>query len=183
MDGILLMVEEHKNIKRMLQVVRKACIRIMNSKELDYLDFEAMIDFIINYADNHHHGKEEKFLFSRMIEMGGAAEKLVRFGMLVEHDLGRLYIKSLEEALEKVKNGDEEAKVDVIANSVSYTHLLGRHIQKEDKVAYPFSKRQLSNETLIRIDNECSTFEKNAQEAGIQNKYLESLTKLESKYL
>lgn len=183
MDGIALMVEEHKYIKRMLQVMRKACFGIMKGRKIDYVDFEKMIDFVKNYADNHHHGKEEKFLFNRMIEMGGAAEKLVRFGMLVEHDLGRLYMKSLEEALVQVKGGDEEAKIDVIANAVSYTHLLHRHIDKEDGVAYPFGKRQLSTETLSRINDECDAFEKDAEQAGIQKKYLESLKQLEVKYI
>ncbi|NSB31242.1 hemerythrin-like domain-containing protein [Clostridium saccharoperbutylacetonicum] len=67
MDGINLMIEEHKNIKRMLLVIRKACLGIMNGKEIDYADFERIIDFVRNYADNHHHGKEEKLLFNRMV--------------------------------------------------------------------------------------------------------------------
>jgi hemerythrin-like domain-containing protein len=183
MDGIVLMVEEHKYIKRMLEVIRKACIGIMNGKEIDYSDFEKMIDFVRSYADNHHHGKEEKILFNRMIdEIGGAAEKLVRFGMLVEHDLGRLHMKNLEEALLKVKEGDSDAKVDVIANAVSYTHLLHRHIDKEDNVAYPFAKRQLSGETIEKINQECDNFEEEMQKVGVQNKYIEILELLERKY-
>jgi len=177
------MVDEHKFIKRMLEVIRKACIGIMNGKDIDYADFEKMIDFIRNYADNHHHGKEEKILFNKMIdEIGGAAEKLVKFGMLVEHDLGRLFMKNLEESLLAVRNGDEDAKVDVIANAVSYTHLLNRHIFKEDNVAYPFAKRELSSETLKKIDSECENFEKDMEKSGVQYKYIESLEYLERKY-
>lgn len=113
----MLIIDEHKNIKRMLKVIRKASIGIVKGEEIDYKDFEMMIDFVRNYADKHHHGKEEKFLFNKMIdEIGGPAEKLVRYGMLVEHDFGRLYIMELEEAIIKVKAGEEEAKVDVIAN-------------------------------------------------------------------
>lgn len=183
MDGINLMVDEHKFIKRMLEVIRKACIGIMNGKDIDYADFDKMIDFVRNYADNHHHGKEEKILFNRMIdEIGGAAEKLVRFGMLVEHDLGRLFMKNLEESLLAVRNGDEDAKVDVIANAVSYTHLLNRHIYKEDNVVYPFAKRELSSETLKKIDSECDNFEKDMEKSGVQDKYIESLEFLERKY-
>lgn len=75
MDGINLMVDEHIVIKRMLAVIRNACIGIMNGNNIDYDDFDKMIDFVRNYADNHHHGKEEKILFSKMIdEIGGAAE-------------------------------------------------------------------------------------------------------------
>lgn len=183
MDAINLMVDEHKVIKRMLLVIRKACIGILNGGEIDYDDFAKMIDFVRNYADNHHHGKEEKILFNRMIdEIGGAAEKLVRHGMLVEHDLGRLHMKELEESLLAVKNGDSDAKVDVIANAVSYTHLLNRHIDKEDNVAYPFAKRGLSSETLNNIDNECSSFENEMIKSGVQDKYMNILKTLEDKY-
>lgn len=115
-------------------------------------------------------------------EIGGAAEKLVKFGMLVEHDLGRLFMKNLEESLLAVRNGDEDAKVDVIANAVSYTHLLNRHIFKEDNVAYPFAKRELSSETLKKIDSECENFEKDMEKSGVQYKYIESLEYLERKY-
>lgn len=183
MDGIALMVEEHKNIKRMLEVIRKACLSIMNRKEIDYMDFEMMVDFIRNYADKHHHGKEEKFLFNRMVdEIGGPAEKLVNFGMLVEHDFGRLYIRELQEALTKVKAGDNEAKLDVIANAVSYTHLLNRHIDKEDNVVYSFARRALSKEVLNKVNMECSEFEEEMNRAGVQNKYIQMLELLEQKY-
>ena len=184
MDGITLMIEEHKNIKRMLEVIRKACLPIMNGKEIDYTDFEKMIDFVRNYADKHHHGKEEKFLFNKMIdEIGGVAETLVKFGMLVEHDFGRMYMKELEEALAKVKAGDNEAKLDVIANAISYTHLLNRHINKEDNVVYTFAKRELSEETLNKINIECDTFEEEMNKTGVQNKYIQILEQLEQKYM
>lgn len=184
MDGIVLMVEEHKNIKRMLKVIRKACINIMNEKEIDYKGFEMIIDFVRNYADKHHHGKEEKFLFNKMIdEIGGPAEKLVKYGMLVEHDFGRLYISELEEALNRTKSGDNEAKLDVIANAIGYANLLNRHIDKEDKVVYTFAERELSKETLDKVNAECSEFEEEGNKAGIQDKYIKMLEKLEEKIL
>lgn len=183
MDGITLMIDEHKNIKRMLVVIRKACLEIMNGKEIDYKDFEDVIDFVRNYADKHHHGKEEKFLFNRMIdEIGGPAEKLVKYGMLVEHDFGRLYMTELEQALNKAKAGDNEAKLDIIANAIGYASLLTRHIDKEDNVVYSFAKREFSKETLDKLNAECSQFEKETNEAGVQDKYIEVLERLEQKY-
>jgi hemerythrin-like domain-containing protein len=183
MDGINLMIEEHKNIKRMLLVIRKACLGIMNGKEIDYADFERIIDFVRNYADNHHHGKEEKLLFNRMVEeIGGPAEKLVKFGMLVEHDLGRFHIKELEGALTKVKLGDADAKLDVIASAIGYANLLNRHIDKEDNVAYPFAKRELCSDTLNKLNMECEAFEEDMSKNGVQEKYIKLLESLEGKY-
>jgi hemerythrin-like domain-containing protein len=184
MNGIALMVEEHKLIKRMLKVMRRASFKLMKNDEYSDSDFREMIDFVRNYADAHHHGKEEDFLFNRMIsEIGTTAEKLVRSGMLVEHDLGRLHVKLLEEALNKVQNGDEEAKLDVIANAVSYTDLLYRHIDKEDKVAYTFAEKNLSKDTISMLNEDCKSFEKRQEEKGIQNKYLKLVEKMEEKYL
>lgn len=184
MNGISLMVDEHKFIKRMLKVIRKASYDILKGKDIDYKDFEKIIDFVRNYADAYHHGKEEKMLFNRMIdEMGGAAIKLVQHGMLVEHDMGRFHMKELEEALAKVKDGDEEAKIDVIANAVGYANLLSRHIEKEDGIAYPFAERGLSKETLEKINKECEAFEKEMQEKNVQAKYIQLLEELEKKYI
>ncbi len=184
MDSIKLMMEEHKYIKRMLVVVRKASIKVMQEDKINYDDFEKIISFVRNYADAHHHAKEEKILFTRMVdEMGDIADIVVKHGMLVEHDLGRLFIRDLEEALARVKNGDEDSKVDVIANAVSYTHLLNRHIDKEDKVTYPFAQRGLTKTSFDKIDEECEKYEAENAKKKIQVTYIALLEELEKKYL
>jgi len=183
MDSIALMVEEHKNIKRMLKVIRKYCYRILKGMEIEYEDFYRIIDFIKNYADAHHHGKEEKMLFNRMVdELGPAAEKLVTHGMLVEHDLGRLYTMQLGDAVAKVMAGDDEAKLDIIGNAIGYADLLSRHIDKEDRVVYEFASRNLAGETLEEINMQCNTFEEKASASKIQQKYINLLDELEAKY-
>ncbi|MBH1942154.1 hemerythrin domain-containing protein [Mobilitalea sibirica] len=183
MDSIELMMEEHQYILRMLTVVRKACYGVMKGDDIQYEDFNQMVDFIRNYADAHHHGKEEKLLFNEMVEhLGQLGNKLVTHGMLVEHDLGRLFIQELNAALERVKEGDEESRLDVIANAVGYTHLLKRHIEKEDTVVYTFAKRQLSQEIIDRVNQKTEEFEKNAEEQGIPMKYKKLLENLEKKY-
>lgn len=182
MNSIELMVNEHKNIKRMLAVMRKYCFKVLKNQQLDYNDFYRIIDFVRNYADKHHHGKEEDYLFNRMIEeIKGPTEKLVKHGMLVEHDLGRLYMQNLEKALKALENGEEEAKIDIIANAVSYTDLLYRHIEKEDDVVYKFAERNLSKESLKKLDEDCKRIEKEAKEKGIQDKYINLIYELEEK--
>lgn len=181
MNAIDIMMEEHQYILRMLKVVRKACFKVLQGADINYEDFHLIIDFIRNYADGHHHKKEERMLFNRMVEnLGALGEKTIKYGMLVEHDMGRLYVKDLEEALEKVKNGDEEAKLDLIANAISYTNLLKRHADKEDKVIYQFAKRELKNDVLELINKECIDYEKS--NINIKNKYILILEELEQKY-
>ena len=181
MNAIEIMMNEHRYIERMLKVARSACFKVLKGEMDDYSDFDSIIKFIKEYADGHHHNKEEIFLFNKMVDnLGLLGEKLVKHGMLVEHDFGRLYVKNLEEALKKVKDGDEEAKLDLIANTISYADLLTRHIDKEDRVIYKFAERNLKNEVMKFIDIECENYEINNEE--IRNKYISILEELEKRY-
>lgn len=184
MYSIEIMMEEHKNILRMLKVIRKACNKILKGEVICYEDFDKIIDFVRTYSDAHHHGKEEKILFKEMVDnLGDIGKNLVTHGMFVEHDFGRLFISELEEALKRVKSGDEESKLDVIANAASYANHMARHINKEDNVVYTFAERQLAPEVLQRVDKESELFEEAASKKGAQVHYIELLEGLERKYL
>lgn len=181
MSGVDLLIEEHKNISRMLVVIRKVCFKLIETKEIDYDDFYNIINFIKNFADNHHHKKEEIFLFNRMVEhLGEAGKNAITHGMLVEHDLGRLYIKNLEEALKNLKDGNEEAKLDIIANAISYATLLENHIHKEDNVIFSFAKRKLSEDILKTVNEECYKYEEENSHTREEN--IGILETLEEKY-
>lgn len=180
MSAISIMVEEHKNIKRVLKVIRKYCIKILNNEEVDYNNFYKIIDFVRNYADKHHHNKEEEILFKKMEEeLGGLVGKGPIQGMLSEHDLGRLYMGNLEKAVKSVLDGDGDSRVDVIGNSMAYHDLLNRHIDKEDSVLYKFAENRLSEESLKDVDEKCKVVEIEAKGRNIQDKYINLIEELE----
>lgn len=182
MNAIEIMNEEHRYIKRMLKVVRKACLDILKGGDINYDDFSLIINFIREYSDEHHHKKEEKILFNEMVKyLGEIADNIINHGMLVEHDLGRSYVRALSESIEKLKNGDEEAKLDIIANAISYTHLLEGHIDKEDNAVYTLAQRQLDKDILEKIDEKCLDLENNSTDVKERN--ISILEKLEKKYL
>ena len=184
MNSVEVMVKEHELISRMLKVMRKACFGILKGETPCYEDLYAMADFVKYYADGHHHDKEEKFLFKVMErDLGPLGQKLIRNGMLVEHDLGRLYMSELREALKRVQEGDEESKLDVIANMISYTHLLDRHISKENTVVYPFGEKQLTKEVQEEVDAQTAVYEAKAEEKGTQKHYEDLVTQFEKKYI
>ncbi|QGU96313.1 hemerythrin domain-containing protein [Clostridium bovifaecis] len=180
MDAIDVMVEEHRNIERMLEVVRKVCIKIVNQEEVDYKNFYKIIDFVRNYADKHHHSKEETILFGKLSAgEGNHIGKVSVEGMLVEHDLGRLFIMNLENALKKYEEGDKDSRVDIIANSIGYADLLKRHIFKENNALYRFARKNLSKEDLEEINEKCKELEEVAGDKKLQEKYLNLLDELE----
>jgi len=182
MNTIDILKNEHKYVSRMLIVIRKVCLNLMENNEIDYEDFDKIINFVKNFADGHHHQKEEIFLFNKMVEyLGETGKNVITHGMLVEHDLGRSYISNLRQALEKYKNGNKESKLDIIGNAISYTTLLENHIQKEDNVIFNFAKRALNEDILKSIDKECLKYEE--EYYNIVKENIDILTYLEEKYI
>ncbi|WP_425449607.1 hemerythrin domain-containing protein [Dethiothermospora halolimnae] len=183
-NTIDILVSEHNNIKTMLKVVRTMCLNILESQEVDYEDFYTVIDFIRNYADKYHHGKEEDMLFKYMEEQ--LTEKIGEGpiqGMLIEHDYGRAFVSNLELALKEYEKGNNEAKLDIIANAIGYGNLLQNHIHKEDNVIYRYAENNLSKETLNRLDVEFKSFEEDTEHIQLKEKYKDLINKLSNKYL
>lgn len=185
MYGIDILVKEHEAIKRMAAVMRKASLSILTGKELVVKDFYDMADFIRNYADKHHHGKEEKILFVYMKqEFGKIAENLITHGMLVEHDFGRLYIGDMLDALRNYEeNPNEGAKLDIITNATAYTYLIQRHIDKENEVIFTYGEKNLSKESAAFVDEQSKTMEEEANKVGTQERYMTMLERLEQAYM
>jgi len=182
MESIKLLVAEHNNIKRVLKVLRKLSVKVFESGEVDFESFYDGIDFIRNYADKHHHNKEEEILFKKLSEeLGEPLASGPVAAMFSEHDLGRLFIYNLEQALKSVKEGNAESKVDIIANAVAYTDLLYRHIDKEDNAIYTYGENNLSKESLAEVEEACNKVEIIASQQGIQDKYLKLIDDLEQR--
>lgn len=183
MDAIDLMKEEHSYIKRMILVLRKMCISIVNNEFHSYEDFDQVIDFVRNFSDKHHHNKEETILFKMMLDnLGEKAVGVPLNGMFVEHDLARLFINKLEEAVNIVKDGDLDRRVDIIANAIAYGDLLTRHIKKEDDAIYNFARNALKSEVLETLNKESGELENIATKNNIQGRYIGILEGLENKW-
>ncbi len=79
MYGIDILMKEHENILVFTDFLRSISADILEGKPVDAPLLRECLEFARNYADKHHHGKEEKILFRIMMEnMGPVAEKLIR---------------------------------------------------------------------------------------------------------
>ena len=181
MFGIDILHEEHENIRRFTKYVRKICGEIIEGKELKKEIFQECLDFMKNYADIHHHGKEEEILFKVMLEnLGPIADKMVNLGMMTEHNLGRYHIDSLEKAV-NILDGKvtTEQKTDIVTHALAYADLLLRHLEKENTVLYPFAVRNLKAELMEKVNRESKIFEEEGAKKGIA-RYVEWLNQVYS---
>lgn len=160
--------EEHKSILTLLDIVDSKISSKWTEIEKDFL--QKVLYFIKNYADNFHHAKEEDIFF---VELNKASENMHCNPipqMLHEHDLGRLYVKNIEEWIE------EDSKEKIIENIINYSQLLREHIYKEDNILYPMANNALSEESQKEILTTFSEIDKKNDE--IREKSLSILLEL-----
>lgn len=118
--------QEHRIIERMLAILEAAATRSDTGQELPNEFFPKVVDFIRNFADRCHHGKEEDYLFPVM-EKCGVPRQVGPIGvMLMEHDQARTYVKGMDEAGRRFVSGDKTALKEAIENARRYAALLRR---------------------------------------------------------
>lgn len=182
MKSINLMKQEHQNILVLLACMQYACCNILDGYPVEESDFRDMIHIARCYADQQHHGKEEQILFRAMTEqLGPVAVNLIQHGMLVEHDLGRLHITQLENALnEYLVDPSTKNKLGILAEATGYVNLLKRHIEKEDAAVYAFAERSLPASVMQNVEQRIEAFENDTTARRKENLLL--LKKLAAKY-
>src|SRR3990170_3451804 len=125
---------DHRLIEKVLHVLEVASKKIDQGGEVPVDVLKKATDFIRNFADSSHHGKEENILFKSMEEKGFPREGGPIGVMLMEHDEGRRYVRGLVEGIEKYAAGDTDAKKSIAENARNFAGLLAPHIQKEKKI-------------------------------------------------
>jgi hemerythrin-like domain-containing protein len=139
-----ILMNEHRVIEQVLNCLEKILEQCASENKLDAKSAKQAIEFFRGFADQCHHGKEEKQLFPMMQAngfSGGCSPVVV---MLREHELGRLYIQGMAAAIEPAAAGDPESLEWFIQHGRSYLKLLREHIRKEDICLFPAANHRLT---------------------------------------
>lgn len=154
------MMAEHERILQEADRLEGMAVALMQEDAFELEAYLEVIAFIREYSDATHHQKEEDILFSYMTErLGAVAENLIKHGMLVEHDQGRMCVRELEAAAKAhAQEPSVESKLGIISWAMEYVHLIRRHVEKENGVVYPFAQRSLSEEELAMLDAKASAY-------------------------
>jgi hemerythrin-like domain-containing protein len=173
-----LLSDEHRVIERVLVVLERLTKRPV-AQSLD--SWKKALDFIRGFADGCHHFKEEKVLFPAMEAHGIPTEGGPIGMMLVEHEEGRGYVRSMLAALEDADT--ERAQQTLIDNAKSYIRLLKLHIQKEDDVLFKIADETIAASEQRELLRAFEEHEANEMGAGVHEKYLRIVEELEAETL
>lgn len=173
-----LLSDEHRVIERVLDVLQKLTTKpVENSLDC----WKKALDFFSHFADQCHHFKEEQVLFPAMEERGIPREGGPIGMMLMEHEEGRTYVRSMLGAITLVEAKNEAAKEILIDKARAYLRLLREHIQKEDEVLFKIADDVISPDEQKRLLRAFDNYEATEMRAGVHEKYLKIAEELEAK--
>ena len=168
-----ILMHEHQVILLVLKGVEREANAIATSGSFDAQKLSEIVDFFKNFTDKCHHGKEEKHLFEKMIERGMPRDEGPIAVMLMEHEQGRAYVRSMAEQIEKAQGGDTDALNALSTAMRDYAALLKEHIHKEDNILFPMADELFTEADQKELSEAFDRVEKYEIGEGVHEKYHE----------
>lgn len=173
---------EHRVIEVVLSCLEKITEKANETGKLDTESANKVIDVIRTFADKCHHGKEENYLFTTLVEKGIPSEDGPVGQMLSEHTLGRELVKAMAENIEEAGTGNKDSLWKFTDAANRYINLLKAHIQKEDSVLFPMANKILSEEDQENLQKAFKTVESEHMGTGTHEKYISIVVALAQKF-
>jgi len=173
------LMEEHRVIERVLEVLQVGADKLESGELIRPEFFLDAADFIKGFADGCHHKKEEGVLFPKMEQQGIPSQGGPIGVMLSEHQMGRVYTKSMREGAERLLAGDGTAQAEVVKSARNYVELLQQHIFKEDNILFPMANRVIPPAEQEQVWEDFEHVEHEETGEGVHEKYLALAEKLE----
>ncbi len=124
---------EHRLIERMIRLLKKELEQVGKIKRANPVFIDIAVDFMKNYADRCHHGKEEDILFKALAGKGlSERHRGIMEELLDEHVRARKATGNLVEAKERYINGNDAVIKDIVDALTWLVNFYPVHIDKED---------------------------------------------------
>lgn len=173
---------EHRVIEIVISALDKIAAEASEKQQLNSRAATKAVDFIRNFADRCHHGKEEDHLFASLTDAGMPVHGGPVGVMLQEHDMGREFVRQMDDAIGEAGKGNRDAINSYVTAAHGYTALLRAHIQKEDQILFPAAERMLSADKADELHRQFEAVEKDHMGEGTHERYLEMAKDLAAEY-
>jgi hemerythrin-like domain-containing protein len=184
MNPLQTLMDEHRVIERVLDAMEQFLDRCYRTAVADcQTELLRFVDFIQNFADKCHHGKEEDILFAEMVKAGFPREAGPLGVMLHEHDQGRAFVRELKRLGTQKGPWTDGDREELSTAASGYIGLLRQHISKEDGVLYPMAESQLPADAMRSISQRFREFEQNQAGASEQKRLRRLADELAGRYL
>ncbi len=171
MRAITVLMDEHRIIERVLDALETAAGALDRGQAVRPGFFLDAAEFIAGFADGCHHHKEEDVLFGAIIASGMPADQGPIPVMLMEHEQGRAFTRTMRAAAGRLAEGDAVAARQVVASAKGYVALLRDHIGKEDEVLFPMADEILTEARHDEVLRDFARIEREDAMAGAPERF------------
>ncbi len=146
-----ILLEEHRNIEKLLVVLEQELDVFDHNDSPDYEILQSVIDYFQHYPEGYHHPKED-ILFEKLKLRDPAAAK--RIGDVEdEHELESERLNRFAEAVSDILAGREYLRQnfhDLVREFIEYQR---QHMEKEERLLFPAAAKALRSEDWAEIDS------------------------------
>ena len=182
MKPVEILSSEHRVIEIVLECLEKMSQQYQRNGSFNIDHANDAVDFIRNFADRCHHGKEEDNLFPALVKKGMPIDGGPIGVMLFEHTKGREYVAAMAQALSEVPQLGDKAKNRFFQSASQYVELLRSHIHKEDHILFPMANQIMSDQDHAAMLQLFDKVEHEHIGAGVHEKYLKLAQSLATAY-
>lgn len=158
--------EEHEVILDVLNVLEAIDRDVARGKELDARSASAVLEFLLEFADRCHHGKEEQLFFTALEARGFPREAGPLMVMETEHTNARALVQSMKTALAA---GDAKRFAQ---SGGEFVTLMREHIAKENGVLFPMGDSVLAEQGQASLLAAFERYEHADMKAGTHERFL-----------
>jgi hemerythrin-like domain-containing protein len=171
--------DEHDVILQALDIMQVISEKLQRNETADRKDILDLLDFLSEFADRCHHGKEEDLLIPGILKFGLFDNNGPIRAILSEHSQGREHIAKMRKSIAgETINNDE-----FVGSSLAYVSLLREHIRKENTLLFPLIDSWMPTEELYLMYDKFMEFEEREIGKGHHEELHALLEALKSIYL
>jgi len=172
------LVAEHEMIERAMAVL-KINLETIDKSVKAPLQMQRAIDFLLQFGDQMHNTKEEKFLFPLMGQKGLPVDGGPIGVMLLEHDAERKLLQRMMAELPGLAEATAAERHKFAAAGFEYLKIRAEHIWKENDVLYPMGRKVISEEENSTLLHEFKTLDQQTYGDAARQHYAEMLAEVE----
>jgi hemerythrin-like domain-containing protein len=170
-----LLLGDHAQILRVLNVLEEMAVRVQRAQEPNENDVKGVVEFLKGFGDNHHQGKEECILFPALLRGQGQKNHRELTSLIFEHNRQRSLIDGLADSMLTRKSRD------FVYYARQLVKLVRTHLKEEEDVLFPLMESTLLPADDERVVQDMKTYDRQWQERELSG-MLQTLENLESKY-
>ena len=147
---IQILLEEHRNIDKLLLVLEHELEVFDRSEEPDYEILQAVIQYFQDYPESCHHPKED-MVFEKLKVRDSAAANSIG-DVEAEHQVETKRLRRLVEAVEEILAGREFLRQtfhDVVLDFIEHQR---QHMDKEERLLFPAAVQGLRPDDWAELD-------------------------------